>query len=145
MPVQTLCRPGVELLPSGDERGLDPRELPQAELEALGHGPVTLRNAVKAHCAECCGGSTREARICTAVSCNLWPFRTGINPWKAPPTEAQIEAGRRLGARWAKTSTPASPDAYSGLGETERTEGAATPVAENPSRAPKQATARVAA
>ena len=144
-----MSRPGVELLPSGDERGLDPRGLTTAELVALGHGPVTLRNAVKAHCAECCGGSTHEARICTAVSCNLGPFRTGINPWKAPIPEERLEAmresGKALGARWGKNINASSSGAASRLGETGRTEGAATTLPENTSRTPKQATARVSA
>ena len=33
------------------------------------------------------------------MACPSWPFRMGKNPWRAPPTEAQIEARRQAGLR----------------------------------------------
>jgi hypothetical protein len=132
---QTICRPGVEILPSGDERGLDPRDLDPADLIALGHEPMSPLKALRLHCVECCCGSTSEVRMCVSVRCPAWPFRMGTSPWRA---ERQItdeqreelrERGRALSARThAKLAT---------LGKLtsgdERTDLPATPVAPNPS------------
>ncbi len=47
---------------------------------------LTPLKAVRAHCVECCGGSTREASLCTANGCPVYPIRNGIN--KDPATGA---------------------------------------------------------
>ena len=50
-------RPGVELMSSGDERGLDPRDLTPADLAVFGHEPMSpgralrLRSFAAAHAA----------------------------------------------------------------------------------------------
>ena len=58
------------------------------------------------------GGSATEAGSCTAVRCHLWVFRAGVNPWRAPASEAQKEAARantvRLRNRDASPSHPGS-------------------------------------
>jgi hypothetical protein len=79
--------------------GRDPRRMTSVELEAMGHTRLSPIDAIRAKCLDCCGGSPSEVRLCVAVTCPNWPFRTGKNPWRAPPSEAQREAGRRLGAR----------------------------------------------
>ena len=94
-----ICRPGVEMLASGDERGLDPREMSQEEIRALGHEPMSPLKALRLRCVDCCGGQPFEATWCTSVKCPAWPFRTGKNPWRAPPSEAQRECARNLSAR----------------------------------------------
>jgi len=95
----TPIRPGVELLPSGDERGLDPRDLTQADLVSLGHEAMSPGKALRLRCLDCCGAQPAEVRACTAVRCPAWPFRMGSNPWRAPASEAQREAARSLSSR----------------------------------------------
>lgn len=36
--------------------------------------------AIRAKCLECCGGSPKEVRLCSDVSCALHPFRSGQKP-----------------------------------------------------------------
>jgi len=71
----------------------------RAELEAMGHRPMSPMDAIRAKCLDCCAGSAHEVRVCVAMTCPSWPFRTGKNVWRAPPSEAQREAGRRSAAR----------------------------------------------
>ena len=77
--------------------GRDPRET-QAELHAMDHEALSPMQVIRAKCVDC-AGSSDEVRKCVAVACPLWPFRTGKNPWRAPPSEAQRESGRRTIAR----------------------------------------------
>jgi hypothetical protein len=120
-----ITRPGVEMLPSGDERGLDPRDLTTNALVALGHEPMSPLKALRLRCLDCCVGSANEVRMCVSVKCPAWPFRMGMNPWRAPASEAQKEASRANIARLHKIdATPA--DAPSGRGEFERNGGAGT-------------------
>ena len=50
--------------------------------------------AIKAKCIDCCCGSQREVKLCTAKECALYPFRMGRNPYrkKKELTEEQREA-----------------------------------------------------
>jgi hypothetical protein len=89
---------GVEKLPSGETRGLDPREMPKSLLREIGHKPTPLLKAVRAKCLECSHGA-HEVRCCTAVDCALWPFRMGTNPFRAEKSEEARRAdGERLAA-----------------------------------------------
>jgi hypothetical protein len=63
------------------------------EIGALGHEPTGPLQAIRAKCLDCCAGSAHEVRCCVAVACPSWPFRTGKNPWRAPPSEAQRSHG----------------------------------------------------
>lgn len=38
--------------------------------------------AIREHCIECCGGSSNEVKLCTAVQCPLYAFRFGKNPYR---------------------------------------------------------------
>ena len=78
-----MTRPGVEVLPSGDERGLDPREMSYEGLEALGFERMSPLRALRLRCIDCCVGSPSEVRACVALTCPAWPFRMGKNPWRA--------------------------------------------------------------
>lgn len=129
----TITRPGVELLPSGDERGLDPRDMTPADLNALGHEVMPAGKAIKAHCMECSGGSAQEARMCTAVGCNLWPFRLGASPWKAERqlTDQQREAMRERGRALARKSDATSGKHDNLIDADERTDLPATTLAAN--------------
>jgi hypothetical protein len=55
--------------------------MPQ-DMHAADAGPShsTPLKAVRQHCLECCGGSHHEARLCSAKSCALWPYRFGKRP-----------------------------------------------------------------
>jgi hypothetical protein len=78
--------------------GRDPRAMTAAELVAIGHEPMPPLVAIRAKCLDCCAGSAHEVRLCVAKTCPSWPFRTGKNPWRAPASEAQREAARRMAA-----------------------------------------------
>ncbi len=81
----------------GLDVGRDPRTLSADELEQLGHARVSPLRALRLKCLDCCNGSAREVRLCTAVDCPSWPFRMGRNPWSGPISDARREHGRRLG------------------------------------------------
>lgn len=85
----------------GYDVGCDPRALSTDDLEQLGHARVSPLRALRLKCLDCCNGSAREVRLCTAVDCPSWPFRMGKNPWAGPVSEARREHGRRLGRRRA--------------------------------------------
>jgi len=71
--------------------------------ESIHHAPIAPpAAAIRAHCLDCCGGSSDEVRKCTAVRCPSWPFRLGANPWRAPLSEAQRARRRERIARVAK-------------------------------------------
>ena len=40
---------------------------------ATGRG--SMRQAIKAHCLECCGWQRNEVRDCTSIACPLWDYR----------------------------------------------------------------------
>ncbi len=40
------------------------------------------RDAIRRKCIDCSGGKIVEVRRCEAVSCSLWPFRLGSNPYR---------------------------------------------------------------
>jgi hypothetical protein len=63
--------------------------------------------AIRAKCLDCMGGSAREVLLCVAVNCRSWPFRMGKNPYRAPPSEAQREHGRRIAAMRGRRSAEA--------------------------------------
>jgi hypothetical protein len=78
--------------------GRDPREMIPDELRAMGHEAMSPMAAIRLKCLDC-AGSSDEVRKCVAVVCPSWPFRTGKNRWRAPPSEAQRASGRRSIAR----------------------------------------------
>lgn len=67
---------------NGNIAGLDPRNISRNDLLALGH-PTSPIKAIRAHCVDCSGGSTSEARKCTVIDCPLWPLRMGVNVFHA--------------------------------------------------------------
>jgi hypothetical protein len=93
---------GTEAGSDGQRIGRDPRKMGPDELRALGHAPMAPAAAIRAHCLDCCGGSSDEVRKCTAVRCPSWPFRTGVNPWRAPLSEAERARRRERIARVGK-------------------------------------------
>jgi len=99
----TTLKPGRELGPDTLPIGSDPRRLSRAELEGLGHRPMSPLRALRERCVDCCGDQLAEVRKCTATGCPSWPFRMGSNPWRSPASEAKQEAGLRAAARMRHT------------------------------------------
>ena len=62
--------------------GRDPRRVPAAGWRAAGLPLRTLAGAVRAKCLDCCGGQLGEVRRCMALTCPLWPFRMGTDPFR---------------------------------------------------------------
>ena len=51
--------------------------------------------AIRQNCIECCGGSKHEVKLCTIITCPLYDFRFGKNPYnKRTLSEEQREAAR---------------------------------------------------
>jgi len=98
---------GTELDPHGRLIGRDPRRMTQDELRAMGHEPMPVLKAMRAHCLDCCGGSASEVRMCVSYHCPQWEFRMGTNPFRKPASEAQRAQGRKLGARMRQKSAEA--------------------------------------
>jgi hypothetical protein len=70
--------------PSEDGRlvGRDPRTVPERGWRASGLPVRTLAEAARAKCLDCCGEQLREVRFCLALTCPLWPFRMGTDPFR---------------------------------------------------------------
>lgn len=62
--------------------GRDPRQMTQEELRELGFEPLSVLQALRERCVDCCAGSPAEVRRCVSVNCPSWPFRMGFNPWR---------------------------------------------------------------
>jgi hypothetical protein len=99
-------RKDVLLVPSGDKSdggfliGRDPREVP-SEILSLYYREKNPLKALRARCLDCCCGQASEVRKCTAVDCPSWPFRMGVNPFRAkreiPEDQRQAMAARLRG------------------------------------------------
>jgi len=84
------------------EIGRDPRRMTVAEFVALGHCKRPLLEAIRQNCVECCMGNQAEVRRCRVVTCPMWPYRMGTNPFvKRELTEEQRARAREqlAGAR----------------------------------------------
>ena len=102
---------GTELGPEGRAIGRDPRKMTPDDLRALGHAAMAPTAAIRAHCLDCCGGSSDEVRKCTATRCPSWPFRTGANPWRVPLSETEKARRRELLSRVGKIAgNPSEPE-----------------------------------
>ena len=66
----------------GEAIGRDPRDMTGEELDSAGIERMTFAKAIRAHCSDCCAYQANEVRKCVAISCNLWPYRFGSNPWR---------------------------------------------------------------
>jgi hypothetical protein len=115
IPHKTKMELGTEIGPEGHRIGRDPRQLTPGELRAMGFEPMPVLQIARAHCLDCCGGSTDEVRKCTAVTCLKWPIRMATNPWRQPASPAQREHARTLRAKRRRDASEAQslslPDA----------------------------------
>jgi hypothetical protein len=57
------------------------------ELRVLGHPESPIR-AIRSKCLDCCCGAASEVRKCVAVTCSLWLFRMGSNPFHGKKRKA---------------------------------------------------------
>ena len=89
----------------GAKIGVDPRELSGEQLEAAGKAGVPVLRAIRLKCLDCSGGAQSEVLKCTAVSCALWAFRMGTNPYRKEVSEDQrAAASERMRALQARRS-----------------------------------------
>lgn len=85
--------------------GRDIRKMSQEELSSAGIERTSRGDAMRAKCIDCCGGSPTEVRRCTSVSCPLWPFRFGTDPFRQKAEmsdEQRAAAAERLATARAK-------------------------------------------
>src|SRR4051812_36638566 len=73
---------GPEPSEGGLQVGRDPRTIPEVDWRAADLPFRTLAEAARAKCLDCCGGQLREVRFCLALTCPLWPFRMGTDPFR---------------------------------------------------------------
>ena len=93
----------------GFDVGRDPRSMTATELDRLGQARMSPLRALRLKCLDCCNDSSQEVRLCTAVDCPSWPFRTGKNPWLSP-LSAEARAQRADLMRRNRVSALTTPD-----------------------------------
>ncbi len=81
-----LLEPSPYAADGGEKVGRLPRKIPVGVLRELRH-PESPIKAIRANCVDCSGGQVAEVRKCVAVSCALWPFRMGVNPFYGKGSE----------------------------------------------------------
>jgi len=52
-----------------------------AVAEAAGHLPMSPMQAIRRKCLDCCAYQPSEVKLCQAIACPLWPFRSGRHPY----------------------------------------------------------------
>lgn len=67
----------------GERIGRDPRTVSAEEYEKSGIASAPIMSVIRAKCLDCCSNDRSEVRKCTAVSCALWPYRMGSNPFRS--------------------------------------------------------------
>jgi len=61
--------------------GIDPRKVTVGALNQVGHKKRPIMKVIRAKCIDCCGDQPGEVAKCTAIDCDLWPYRMGKNPF----------------------------------------------------------------
>lgn len=97
---QAAYTEAVELEGETIQSGRDPRQMTVDQLGAVGHAKRPILDAIRANCIACCAGNSAEVRRCAMVTCDMWPYRMGTNPFVSRDyTDEQREASRaRLAA-----------------------------------------------
>lgn len=88
--------------------GRDPRTLSAEELEPFEY--KTPLKAIRAWCL-CCSSGTSEVRKCTAIDCQLWPFRMGTNPFHKKARQKVVKTSPASATESQASSCQAEPDA----------------------------------
>lgn len=91
---------------NGQNVGRHPDKVTFEEYAEVGIMPSNPVKVIRAKCLDCCAGAQSEVRMCTAVTCPLWPYRMGSNPLRSKremtDEEKQATAGRLKAARLNK-------------------------------------------
>jgi hypothetical protein len=64
-----------------DADAIDPIRMGRGKLRRMGFVPMSPLRALRKHCLECLGNSSKEVAYCCSSTCEAWPFRLGRNPW----------------------------------------------------------------
>lgn len=78
---------GVERLPSGETQGILPKNA--AICQEIGHTKRSLTKVIRAKCLDCAHDPS-EVRKCVSVTCPLWPYRMGANPFHTRAKKDEI-------------------------------------------------------
>jgi len=54
-----------------------------------GHEPMSPMQAIRKYCIGCCVYQPSEVRLCVAIDCQLWPWRSGQHPYTAKKRSPQ--------------------------------------------------------
>ena len=57
---------------------------------------ISRGKAIRLKCLDCCGGSSNEVKLCTAVNCPLHPFRFGTDPYRVKTELSPEQREQRL-------------------------------------------------
>lgn len=71
-----------------------------SELAAEDILPTPVLKAIRAKCVDCSGGSASEANKCTAITCPLWAYRLGKNPWRKKKTITKEHLAKLQGKQY---------------------------------------------
>ena len=61
---------------------IPPEKLGGSALHQLGHYKRPTLSAIRWKCFDCSGCNWLEVEKCVSVSCSLWPYRMGKNPFR---------------------------------------------------------------
>ena len=62
--------------------------------------PLPPLAAIRKHCLECVGNYRAEVQASTGTNCPLWPYRSGINPYRTKMSEAErTSRGEKMNRR----------------------------------------------
>jgi len=51
-------------------------------LGKIGHKKRPILKVIRAYCLQCCVEQPKEVRLCQFVTCPLWPYRMGTDPFR---------------------------------------------------------------
>lgn len=99
--------------------GADPDQLPRKVLYQIVHKPVDIdfaeyryreginnrESAIRAYCIWHMNGSADDVRYCKDMTCPLWPFRMGTNPFKGHDIAA-LHAELDKDTSWQSNAAP---------------------------------------
>ncbi len=77
---------------------------------------LTRTKAIRLKCLDCCCGVSSEVKLCTCVTCPLYPYRLG----KSPKDEQELQAMANIEKAMEKPRSEAQKQADIALGEKAR-------------------------
>jgi hypothetical protein len=75
--------------------GRDPRKIAAHEFDGAGLTGRPILSVIREKCLDCSAGQTDEVRKCVAVTCALWPYRMGSNPFRSVTLSDEERERRR--------------------------------------------------